>query len=95
MTADECKEAMANIPGWEPEKELQAEPVKTIDSHWVYRISALGKLDETEVMQNYYLIAGPDGDQLVMLFLMTPKQVDRLGSRDLSLVGGVDFPAGK
>lgn len=95
MTSEECKQAVANIPGWEMTQELQAGEIKNFDDRWTYRISALGRLDGTEVMQNYYLVAGPEGDQLVVLFLMSPKQADRLGSRDLTLVGGVDFPARK
>ena len=94
-TPEECREALANIPGWEQEKELQAGEIKGDEGRWTYRISALGRLEGTAVVQNYYLVAGPDGDQLVLLFLMTPRQAERLGSRDLSLVGSLDFPAGK
>ena len=58
---------------------------------WIYRISALGQLDGNKVLQNFYLVAGPDGQQVVVAFTMTPKQADRLGTRDLSLAVSIDF----
>jgi hypothetical protein len=47
------------------------------------------------VIQNFYHIAHEDGRQVVLAFTMTPKQADRLGTRDLSLVGSLDFPTKK
>ncbi|HJT76664.1 MAG TPA: hypothetical protein VJ739_05635 [Gemmataceae bacterium] len=96
MTADEFKEAMARTPGWEPERELQTGEVPGAgDGHWVYRVSALGKMDGLDVMQNFYLVAGPKGQQVVLLFTMTPKKAMKLGDRDLSMAGSIDFPAAK
>jgi hypothetical protein len=45
------------------------------------------------VMQNFYLVAAPTGEQLVLAFTMTPKKADKLGARDLSLVTSVEVPA--
>jgi len=88
-------ELMARTPGWDVEKELQAGEVPAEGGRWIYRISALGQLDGSNVMQNFYLIAGPSGEQVVLAFTMTPKQAERLGSRDLSLAGSIDFPKKK
>ena len=33
---------------------------------WVYRVSLLGKADCIAVLQNFFLLAGPDGDQVVI-----------------------------
>jgi hypothetical protein len=92
MAPEEFAEEMGRTPGWNMDKELQAGEVPSEKGRWTYRISALGTLDGTEVMQNFYLVAGPNGDQVVLVFTMTPKQADRLGSRDLSLAGSIDFP---
>ena len=54
-----------------------------------------GKLEGANVVQNFYLIASPNGEQVVLVFTMTPKQAERLGSRDLSLAGSLDFPKKK
>jgi hypothetical protein len=95
LSADAFKEAMQRTPGWEMEQELQAGevPVPAGDGRWIYRISALGKMDGTDVMQNFYLVAGPGGEQVVLLFTMTPKKATKLGERDLSMAGSLDFPA--
>jgi hypothetical protein len=93
MTPETFQEAMAETAGWEADQVLQAGEVNAEEGRWVYRISALGKLDGLKVMQNFYLVAGPKGDQVVLVFTMTPAQAQKIGTRDLSLVGSLDFPA--
>jgi hypothetical protein len=94
MTPEEFKDKVNNLPGWEPEKELQAGEVPGQgEGRWVWRLSEQGKLDGMPVLQNFYVVAAPTGEQVVLVFTMTPKQVDKLGARDLSLVGSLDVPA--
>jgi hypothetical protein len=95
LSEDEFKAAMAETPGWEVEKELQAGEVPAAEGHWIYRVSALGQLDGVAVMQNFYLVAGPGGGQVVIAVTLTPKKADALGSRDLSLAGSIEFPAAR
>jgi hypothetical protein len=95
MDPEKFRETMAGTPGWDMEKELQIGEVPCEGGRWMYRVSAQGRLDGAAVIQNFYLIASPNGDQVVLVFTMTPKQADRLGSRDLSLAGSVDFPKKK
>jgi hypothetical protein len=94
LSADEFREAMARTPGWEMEQELQVGevPLPKGDDRWVYRISALGKMDGLDVMQNFYLVAGPGGKQVVLLFTLTPKKAQKLAERDLSMACSIDFP---
>jgi hypothetical protein len=92
MTPEEFKDAMDSTPGWEQAEELQTGEVPAGDGKWAYRISAQGKMDDVNVVQNFYLVAGADGEQTVLAFTMTPKQVERLGTRDLSLVGSLEYP---
>ena len=49
-------------------------------------------MDDVEVLQNFYLIAAPGGEQLVVAVTLTPKQAEKLGARDLALVGGIELP---
>ncbi len=96
LSEDDFKAAMYESPGFELTKELQAGEVPSEQKErWVYRLSALGELDGVEVMQNCYLIAAPNGEQVVVTFTMTPKQADKLGARDLSFVGSLEVPAAK
>jgi hypothetical protein len=94
LSPDEFKEAMARTPGWEMEQELQVGevPLPKDDSRWVYRVSALGKMDGLDVMQNFYLVAGPGGRQVVLLFTLVPKKAQKLADRDLSMACSIDFP---
>ena len=57
---------------------------------YVYRLSAVGKLDGVAVLQNFYLVAAPDGTQFVVTFTLTPKQAEKLGARDLGFVGSLE-----
>jgi hypothetical protein len=93
ITAEEFKQNMNDLAGWEPEKELQAGEVPAENGRWIYRFSALGQMERVTAVQNFYLVATPEGEQFILVFTMTPKQVDKLGARDLSLVGGLEIPA--
>ena len=63
----------------------------TVKDGWAYRLSALGQLEGAPVVQHYYLLANSEGEQIVVLFTLHPKQADKLGSRDLALVSGLEF----
>lgn len=95
MTAEAFQEAMAETPGWEPDQVLQAGEVPMEGGRWCYRISALGDMDEMKVMQNFYIVASPQGEQIVLAFTMKQAQADKLGTRDLSLVGSLEFPSSR
>lgn len=89
LSPQEFKQAMARTPGWEPVQELQAGEFPVEAAAWGYRLAVQGKLDGLEVVQTYYLVAGPKGDQVVVAFTMTPSQFLRIGTRDLTLVGSL------
>jgi len=95
ISAAAFKTAMNDASGWRPERELQTGEVPSGDRRWIYRYSVQGQLEGVEVLQNFYLIAGPDGEQVVLTFTLAPKQADKLGARDLSLAGSVEVPAAK
>jgi hypothetical protein len=95
LSAEDFKQAMHETPGWQPEAELQAGEVPAEKGRWVYRLAEQGHLDGLEVVQTFYVVAHEDGRQVVLAFTMTPKQAERLGSHDLSLVGSLDFPPAK
>lgn len=93
MTDEEFKQAMNSMAGWQAEKALQSGEVPAEHGRWVYRYSASGQLGGVAAVQNCYLIATPEGEQMIVVFTMTPKQVDKLGARDLSLIGSLEIPA--
>jgi hypothetical protein len=95
LTPEAFQEAMADTAGWEEDQILQAGVVPTDadTGRWVYRVSALGRLDDLKVMQNFYIVASPAGEQVVLMFTMTPAQAQKIGTEDLTLVSNLDFPA--
>jgi hypothetical protein len=95
LTPDAFRDAMNDTPGWLPDKELQAAEAPSPDDRWIYRISALGKMDDVDVLQNFYLMAAPSGEQIMTAVTLTPKEADKLGARDLALVSGIEFPGAK
>jgi hypothetical protein len=96
LSGDEFRDAIYGAPGFELKKELQAGEVPSDSKErWVYRLSALGEMDGVEVMQNCFLIAGPNGEQVVVTFTLTPKQVEKLGARDLTFIASLEVPAAK
>jgi hypothetical protein len=95
LSPEEFKKAMEQTPGWEMEQELQATEMPTDGGRWIYRLSTQGLLDGDKVLQNFYLVAGPDGQQVVLAFTLPPKEADRVANRELSLVSSIAFSSGK
>ncbi len=95
LSGEEFKKAMNETPGWKAETELQAGEVPAEGGRWVYRYAVQGQMDSGAVLQNFYLVAGPGGEQVVLAFTLTPKQVEKLGARDLSVVASLEVPAAK
>lgn len=96
LSPEDFRAAMARTPGWEPEKEVEIGEVKTATGgNYIYRASYLGAMDGTEVVQNFYLVAAPDGEQVVLVFTMTPKKAQKLAERDMFLATAVEFPSNK
>ncbi len=93
LSGEAFQEQMAKVPGWESTDLLQVGEVPADGGRWIYRISALGQLDGVKVLQNFYLVAGPNGEQVVLAFTMTQAQAEKLAARDLSMAGSIDFPA--
>ncbi len=91
LSAEAFEKAMAETPTWEAEQVLQSGEVPTEGGRWVYRISAIGLLEGNKVMQNFYLIAGPGGEQIVVAFTLSAAKAEKLGTRDLSLVGSLEL----
>lgn len=91
LTPEEFKQAMENTPGWETAQILEDGELPSQKGLWTYRIFALGDLDGIRVLQNCYLVAGPNGEQVVLVFTMRQAQAERLGRRDQAMVEGIQF----
>jgi hypothetical protein len=91
LSPEAFRDAMNKTPGWEPSESVEETEVPAENGRWLYRISVPGKMDGLKVVQYFYLLASPTGEQIVLAFTMTPAQVERLGGRDLALIRGLEF----
>jgi hypothetical protein len=89
--ADEFKKAIADAPGWVPAKVLSDGEVPVDAGRWLYRVVAEGKMDGSPVVQSFYLLAGPQGDQVAVTMTMRPEKVRAVGTRDAALVTAIEF----
>jgi len=92
MTADEFEKLVEAGTGWKMEKMLERGEVPTDGGRWIYRVSANGELEGAKVVQNFYIVASPNGEQMILTFTMRPNNAERLGTRDLAVVNAIDFP---
>lgn len=92
LTADQFKGEVASTPGWKQDQILQ-EGIMESPGRWVYRVSASGELRDRKVVQNFYLIAMPTGEQVVIAVTTEQGQAQKLGDRDLGLVSNLEIPA--
>jgi hypothetical protein len=93
-TAAEFKELIARVPGWEASEAISDGEVKA-DGKWVYRWSGKGKQDGNPVVQTFYLIAAPSGEQVTVVFLSSPEKAAKLADREKEVIDGVSFPEKK
>lgn len=95
LSGAEFKQFVDDQPDWESDEVREDGELNLETGYWAYRVSALGDLDGLKVLQNCYLIAGPEGDQVVLAFKMRPAQADKFGTRDLTLLRGLELPKKK
>jgi hypothetical protein len=87
---------VGTAPGWEGKVLPDSAKAQTLENgQWTYFVAAEGELDGVHALQDSYLVAGPNGDQVVLTFTMTPAQAQKLGSRDLELVRGLTLPGAR
>lgn len=88
---EEFKRAVARTPGWAVVREVADGDLPAPTGYRLYRLTAEGRLDDVPVVQTFYLLTGPRGDQLAVTVTLPPDRVKALGRRDLDLVNGIEF----
>ncbi|MGF1583270.1 MAG: hypothetical protein ACFCD0_28455 [Gemmataceae bacterium] len=88
---EDFQTAMQEMHGWEPEETDKGEELKAQDGYYIYRLSATGKLYDLNALQYFYLVTGPEGDQLVVSFTMPPADAQKLGAKDYDFVRSIRF----
>jgi hypothetical protein len=87
----EFQEAVAKLPGWQAEQVLADTTLPADAGRWLYRLTARGRQDGLPVVQSFFLLAGPTGDQLAVSVVARAEKADQVGTRDLGLVSAIQF----
>ncbi len=72
-------------------KVVSADEVLGPGKNRIYRVTAVGTSEGTEMAWRYYLVSAPDGQQAAFAFTAEVSQLARLGDRDLALVSSLEF----
>jgi hypothetical protein len=56
-----------------------------------YKVTVQGKQGDAGVLWHYYLLAGPEGDQLIATFTLGLAQQTQFGDQDLRLIGSLEW----
>jgi len=91
IAAADFKKAIAEAPGWVQTKVVTEGELPMTAGRWLYRLMAEGKMDDLQVVQTFYLLASPQGDQFGVTVAMKPEKVKVVGNRDLDLVKAIEF----
>jgi len=94
-SAADFKAAIAKLQGWEAGEVLEDSEMPSKPGRWGYKLSAKGKQDATEVIQTFYLLSGPLGDQVAVTVLSAPGKVAAVGSGETELLKSIVLPEKK
>lgn len=89
--ADEFKKAVVQAPGWVAGKVLEEGEVPAGPNRWLYRVAAEGKIDDLPVVQHFYVLAGAQGEHVVVTCVMKPDKVRAVAGRDAALTTAIEF----
>jgi hypothetical protein len=56
-------------------------------------MAVLGKEDDRPILWYYYLLAGPDGDQLLGIFTLDPEGEKAFNAEDRAILGTLEWKA--
>jgi hypothetical protein len=83
---------MLESPGWQATNVIDNSTIQdTRGGRYVHRVSAQGMMGELQVVQTFFLVAAPNGEQIVVAFTTRQPQLAKLGARDLAFVEGLEF----
>jgi hypothetical protein len=89
---DEFRSQVRMALGPQFERIVQEGDLPASRGNWIYRLVVEGKSEKELAAWNYYVAAGPQGQQVVFAFTMAARHAERLAAQDLSMVGSIDFP---
>jgi hypothetical protein len=95
ISEEDLKKLVESADSFALDQIVQSGTVPADAGYWIHRITAAGKSNETAVLQNYYAVASPQGEQVMLIFTTEVNQAEKLAGRDLTLVGTLRFTPAK
>ena len=93
MSPDDFHKLMSETPGWEEDQVLEKPAtIESAPGYTVHRYTASGEMEKVKAVQSFHLVAGPNGEQLIVTFSVVPTQLQKMEARDLELVRAITFP---
>jgi hypothetical protein len=90
ISVNEFKKAVSEAPGWIPGKILADGEVPIGSDRWLYRVTVEGKMEDTAIVQSFFLLVGPQGEQIAVTVAMKPEQYPIMSERSLALVKAIE-----
>jgi len=90
-TVDEFRKAVADTPGWVAGKTVSEGELPAGEGRWLYRTMVEGKIADQPAVQSFFILAGPQGDQVAVTVVAKPDKLRAIGDRDVDLVKGIEF----
>lgn len=94
LSLDDFRQALLETPGFQME-DIAKPAESTENGRYVCHLEAVGQMDGVRVVQSYYLVVHPTGEQVILAFTMKPQAAAKVGGRDLVIVQSLDFPAAR
>jgi hypothetical protein len=91
LSADDFKNAIAQAPAWVATKTLEDGEIPTKSGCWLYRFTAEGQTENVAVVQAFFLLAGPAGDQMAITFTAKPEKAKDIDKRGVNFVEAIEF----
>jgi hypothetical protein len=93
--AADFKAQIAKLQGWEPTEVIEESELPSKPGRWGFKYAAKGKQDGTEVIQTFYLLSGPLGDQVAVTVLTAPGKAAAAGTGETELLKSIVLPEKK
>lgn len=92
LTKEEFQAAVEQAGGWKIEQIVKTDELPTDGTYDLQLLTATGEANGVKMAQKHFLASGKSGRQVCFSFVLDPKNEEKLGTVDLSLVGTVEFP---
>jgi len=94
-SVDDFKAVVANVKTWQADGIFEEGEVPVAEGCWLYSVAMKGKQNEAAVVQTFYLLAGPTGDQVAVTVLAAADNAKKVAGKDTELIKTIQLTAKK